>query len=1092
MKRRLVVLSLTLVLIVSLIGVLSSCGKGKLDDVLSNLGGDGGTLAAPTGFAYDGSKITWNTVTNATKYEVEVVAGSTTVSKSVGSPMFPYTNSNNETFTVTVRALADDKYDPSEKVTKTVCYLPPVTQFTIEDDCTVVWDAVDGVSAYEVICGDGKTVVTDTRYTIPTTQVGKTFAVTVKPTVQGSDASILYYSANNKTKTITICDTVNADKIKYADGTITWTGVPKANHYEIMIDGRLENDDVRGTAFDYDAHCADFTISIRAIGDHQTSFDGPVSEKEFVYLEAPANIRISDGALVWDSVDKAENYTLKINGADLRKPLTECKYDDLRAGVTTRVQIKANSQSSVYFTSWSNEFSFLILPSPEIQRESTINSLEMAYFVWNSIESATGYAIRIVSPDGQTSVETLSAEANPAYTLDCPDAGEYSFSVKAIANSASGTVCDSAYCAPVSVIRLPAPKASASGFIVSNADSVADGFTVNFVGTSNYATGYELYRENTLTNTTGADSPSFSRVTDFLDDATMAEQILTYKIKAIGSAYNPNSRRVVLNSLDELSFTVTVLAMPANPSISGFILSYDGVNRSNGYTINAGTLPVVSNTTEFDLNGTITNSGTYYVKVNARGNGADVLSSNYTVPITVFKLPAPYDVRISTDTGSEGLLTFEGHNSARSYELTINNEIKEVAASNVENMSSQISTQGTALEIRAVANYYDEQNKIYYMSSDRSTPKTFIKLPIPTFGDAAFSDTQLIWNPINSFPEYSPSYRVVDDSGAAYNGLFNGATMDISYLSGGASYNFRVMAVGDGEKYVNSEYSDVKSIYKLATPNVKISNTLDSYTWRSVANATGYAVYIDGVKSDLQPHNYGDDYTFVPDFNKQKTYQVEVYAIGDLGRTTINSSPCEIAQETKQLDTPDFSYRYTAQTAGEGEIELTVTKEAPYATGYVYSVGNVACKPTTATTYSYDPNATGEFLLSLYAVGGGFDEDGVYYIDSQRCGDNANYKITLLQKPNYNDIVLGRDGVLTWKAVPGATSYAIEYVVNGSDTYTAVVSQGVTLNINDALDDKGVAYSTVNDLAIRITAKGGNEKVVDSQTTEREYNNITH
>ena len=393
MKRRLVVLSLTLVLIVSLIGVLSSCGKGKLDDVLSNLGGDGGTLAAPTGFAYDGSKITWNTVTNATKYEVEVVAGSTTVSKSVGSPMFPYTNSNNETFTVTVRALADDKYDPSEKVTKTVCYLPPVTQFTIEDDCTVVWDAVDGVSAYEVICGDGKTVVTDTRYTIPTTQVGKTFAVTVKPTVQGSDASILYYSANNKTKTITICDTVNADKIKYADGTITWTGVPKANHYEIMIDGRLENDDVRGTAFDYDAHCADFTISIRAIGDHQTSFDGPVSEKEFVYLEAPANIRISDGALVWDSVDKAENYTLKINGADLRKPLTECKYDDLRAGVTTRVQIKANSQSSVYFTSWSNEFSFLILPSPEIQRESTINSLEMAYFVWNSIESATGYVI---------------------------------------------------------------------------------------------------------------------------------------------------------------------------------------------------------------------------------------------------------------------------------------------------------------------------------------------------------------------------------------------------------------------------------------------------------------------------------------------------------------------------------------------------------------------------------------------------------------------------------------------------------------------------------------------------------------------------
>jgi len=1090
MKRKLVLLGLTLLVIVSAITALSSCGKGKIDDVLSNLTGEEGTLSAPTGFAYDGTKITWTAVQNATKYEVEVTAGTSTVSKSVGSALFPYSNPNNETFTVSVQAKAEEKYDPSPKVTKTFCYLPPVTQFSVTDDGTVVWDASAGVSAYEVTCGDTKTTVTDTRFKIPATQAGKTVAVSVKPTVVGSDDSIVYYSANNMVKTVTLCDKVNAEKIKYENGTISWTGVPKADHYEITIDGRLENDDVRGTAFDYDAHSADFTVAIKAIGDHKSSFDGEETSKEFIYLEAPVNVRVVDGVLLWDEVEQAESYTLKLNGTNLSKTFSECRYGDLRAGISTRVQIKANATSNVYFTGWSEEFSFLILPSPQIERNSTIDSLERAYFVWNSIENATGYSVQIVSPDQQVSIEQLSAEANPAFAVECPEAGEYVFSVKAIASASSGTVFDSAYSDPITVVRLAAPKASASSFIISNPDSVADGFTVNFTGASNYATGYELYRENTLSLTTPANNPSFGRVTDFLSDTTTSEQILTYKIKAVGSTFNPSTRRVVLNSLDTLDFTVTVLAMPADPSIDGFTLSYSGVNRASGYTISAGTAPVVSKTTEFDLNGTITNSGTYNVSVNARGNGTNVLSSNYTVPITVFKMPKPYDVRISTDSGSEGLLTFVGHEKARSYEVTINNEIIQITASNAENMSGRISTQGTTLEIRTIANFYDEQNKIYYMTSDRSNPKTFVKLPIPTFGDAAFSDSQLVWNPINAFPDYSPSYRVLDEGDNAYNGQMNGSTMDISYLDGGQSYSFRVMAIGDGEKYVNSDYSDVVSIYKLATPTVKVSDTLDSYTWRSVANATGYAVYIDGVKSDLQPHNYGDDYTFAPNFNKQKTYRVEVYAIGDLGRTTINSAPCLILQETRQLDTPDFSFRYTADVAGDGEIELTITKESPNATGYVYSVGSVASLPTTDTQYSTDPNATGTFSLSLYAVGGGFDKDGVYYIDSQLCGDNANYRITLLPKPNYGDIVLSKDGVLTWKAVPGATAYEIEYVVNGGETYKETVTQGVTLNINDALYAQSIAYSTVNSLRISITAKGGNYRIVDSQPTVREYNNI--
>ena len=53
----------------------------------------------------------------------------------------------------------------------------------------------------------------------------------------------------------------------------------------------------------------------------------------------------------------------------------------------------------------------------------------------------------------------------------------------------------------------------------------------------------------------------------------------------------------------------------------------------------------------------------------------------------------------------------------------------------------------------------------------------------------------------------------------------------------------------------------------------------------------------------------------------------------------------------------------------------------------------------------------------MIALGGKFDANGVYYIDSPRAGGNDTAKITLFDAPNRSSISITKDGRITWTAV---------------------------------------------------------------------------
>ena len=1031
-------------------------------------------LDAPTNIRYDGSHITWNAVENAESYTVQINNGE---AYTVNSPLYPY-EANGATFSVTVTAVSEAKKLIKSSETK-VDFKPlgSIESVRVSDDGVLSWDVVNHATAYtlKVDGVEQPGAITGTTYSgLP---VGR-HSVQVRPVIDGDTS---YYSSWSNAVVVELLGTVAKDDITYDNGYIKWKYVSGAQYYEVSVNGVPLDSKCTGTQIEYDPNNTGFEVTVKAIGNHSSTFDGKVSDaKKFVFLDTVTNIMVEDGILTWDPINGASGYKIKLNGSVYAQTLTECKFDKLSADVTTDVSIMPISNDSTYFSSWSDVKSVLILSAPVIRwNDYELDGQANSNVYWDGIANAAGYAVRLTLPDGSTLVETYG-ETQRYFQQAYLQVGTYLVEVKALANTTTSNTYDSIYSAPIKVVRLAAPKAAGTNYITSNPNDLDDGFTVTFDKVAG-ATQYRLYKDNVLDRTISGNNNQFV-VKDLAAAGVIEEQTYNFAIQSVGSVQMVNGQIVAtLSSLTSEShkFSITVLATPAMPNIEGYVYSYGMVNKAAGYVIDVGGQSFSSGETSYELS--MLEAGVYNISVCAKGNGANVLPSNYSAPISVHRLEAPTNVRIDTSEASEGVLTFNPVLYASGYYIVFNNDGNPIPVDTISNMNQYITEQGTTVYLQSSANYFNTDRTVYYMTSKPGTTTNFIKLAAPTFGDVAFNRNQLIWKApsnVNS-QTYTPTYEVYYPNGMIYNGEKNGTTMDISHLEGGRSYEFQIKAIGNGTNYINSNKSAVVTIYKLATPEV--SRVDGAYTWRGVAEAVSYAIYIDGELMETFVHEPGKTYSYVPKFTQLKVYTVEVVAIGDGGYRSIDSSPCVIKQETKQLQTPDFSLSYShASYTESGTVDVTITKFSPYAKGYAYTVGGATYEKT-ETTYSYCPNSVGVVVARVYALGGNFDENGVYYLDSQSVGGNSRYSITLLASPDPASFTLTADGLLKWPAISGTGKYELEISADG--VLTTIVVSGASYDLNKS----GIDVSKVSTLIVRVRAVGNGIDTITSAQAEKRW-----
>ena len=329
----------------------------------------------------------------------------------------------------------------------------------------------------------------------------------------------------------------------------------------------------------------------------------------------------------------------------------------------------------------------------------------------------------------------------------------------------------------------------------------------------------------------------------------------------------------------------------------------------------------------------------------------------------------------------------------------------------------------------------------------------------------------------------------------------NDREVDISSLAGGQTYVFKIRAIGDGNRYINSEPSQAEAVYKLNMPIVKRAD--GTYVWSAITNASSYSVTVDGKLYDTAIHVSGDRYSFDPKsaFDQIKIYQVKFTAVGNGGvgeMKTISSAPVTLEQNVVQLAKPEFSLSYDKEFYDEqGNIVVNITKEVPFATGYRYTFSGITRELTgeDSTTCKYNPNNTGSYQVYVNALGGLFDDEENYTLTSPIAG-GQNTVITLLATPDKNAIKINKDGYLSFAVINGADEYELEIYVNGAaEAYkTTVVTNGYDIGYNLQKDIvPGVSdWADVRSLRVVIRAVAKTANKVSSQQSSNEWSGNLH
>ena len=957
--------------LVILMHILISCNTSQLSSPLYET------------ITYDGEIITWMPISNATGYII-IING---IESNIYDNKVAY-KANNDTFTFHITAFSyDDKYENSNTISKTFQPFETINEVNIDSNGKVTWKEIPNTVNYIVSIDNESNIKTYNTnscniYDFENLQAGvHTIKIRAVPIYEK------YYSVFGDSKTFSILETLNENDISFNGDIITWKEVNGAKSYNLYINDELYKENITDHKFIYTNVKDTFKVSIRANGDALNIINSNISAtKSFVYLDKISNVYVEDGILKWDKVEGADCYKLRLNGNEINKLFTECFFDNLSVNVLTNVEILPISYDSTYFTNWSDVFKVTILPSPILKwnEDYDLNGESISNVFWDGISNATGYVIKITYPDGNIEFKEYG-NTQRRFNHDFLETGVYKIEIKAKANSIGTDVYDSLYSLPIEIERLSAPSPKDNNFILSNIYKSSEGFTVNFDYVNN-AKSYKLYQDNKMIDET---TNNYFKVDNPADLMSLNEQNYNYKIQSIGSVKTENGITYVkLNSLlsQSLSFKITILAVPQTPIMSGYIYSFNDINNNNGYIINNDDTYYESSDNSYDFSEL--EAGFYDLKVCAKGNGSNILSSFYSVNTHIFRLSPPRNVRIGTTNAAEGLLTFDSVKYAKSYYAILNNDGTIIPVNNMDYFNNYISENGTTLHMQAVANYYSDDGNEYYMTSLPGSTSTFIKFAKPTFDEIAFSNSELIWNAPNNINTdvYSPSYVIYSSDNSIYDNEQNGNSMDLESLKGGEYYSFRVKAIGDGINYVNSDLSDVVSIYKLSNPELSIEN--NSIVWKEVTNANSYAIFINGELIGKISHNESGYYKYIPDFKDPRKYNIEICAIGDGDIKYLNSEKSSIEIDAKQLETPEIFV-----SNNNGVIAIKIVTESQFSKGYAYTI-NGETFYSTETEYNYQTTQSGVYVIRVYALGGTLNENRIYYVDSQSIG-GKNYTITI-------------------------------------------------------------------------------------------------
>ena len=841
-------------------------------------------MAAPTNLRYSDGEISWDAVADADYYELTVN----------GQVFRTETNSyaydgNKQDIVISVTACSNQAGAYVSAPLKNTCrYLEPITEFGFDEAGSLIWDAVEGATRYEVVVnGTASDTVTTNAYSNIQLDTYYTVAITPRGDFTYTDEPTPY--SFEKLSPVT--------NVLFKDGMITWDAHARAVAYEVVING--ESYTTPTNSYNMGNVQETMVIEVYALGGQENSRSFMATSATYTYVPKVTNIRVEEGMLKWDASEGAASYTVKIVNQDRDVNVTETVMNDIVPNTQYVVQIYPNGVEANSYSYWSAEFSFSVLPAPTLRQEQGV-------IAWSRLADATGYRVRITRPDGTIQDTTVAKEKVTQNCEFVTAPGTYTVAVQYLADSANPQVYDSAFSAPFTVTQLE----NVSGHTVDYSSDNSDNFNFS-VNAVNGASAYRV----TVNGAVAAEINDYNFRLD-IASLTVDNTVTTFRVEVVALGRATESE-IVLDSRDKHIFNVIKLATPTNLSINGSNIGWSNVSSASKYIISIDGLTYESATASYTPGMDTIKAGTHTVKIRAYASAGsapnaetEYMNSSWSTALSFTKLPTPANVRIEP-FGTNTALTWDTVTGATGGYTVVVNNTKVDQTANVYNISGHLSNlqAGEAVEFYV----YAKGNGGTVMDSDFSATKTVARFAAPT--NLTISGDNLTWTASEINGVKATNYELY------INGEkhpVTGTSYSVSNFTAG-TYLVYVKALGDNSSTVDSPESGRISVVKLAgITNLQKVDGGKTYTWDTVSGASRYEVKI----------NNDTFYTSTPSFDvgdhfvSAGTYSVSIRAIS-ADPNTMAGDVLTFTQSVAALNAPRYVENGDVNNLEAGTFTLT-------------------------------------------------------------------------------------------------------------------------------------------------------------------------
>jgi formylglycine-generating enzyme required for sulfatase activity len=412
-------------------------------------------LAAPTNLQINGTTLTWDAVTNASSYMVDI-DGTEYPSASASFSLSVLTNYKN--YTIKVKALGDGEAYTDSVWSSTKSYSLPepqgipalATPVNLQiNETNLTWDVVADAVKYSVDINDMENVAAANSYSLSALTVG-TYMIRVKAVGDNvTKKNSLWSDSIQCTVTaqgisLQLATPTNL-QINLETKTLTWNAVSNAVGYSVQVDDNEAAGNGNSTTFSLEFLAYGiYSIKVKATGNGTTYTNSEWSEpkiyefenKSLAPLNTPANLEINGTNLTWGEVIGAISYLVDIDGAEHTAATNTYSLASLTEAGTYTIKVKAIGDNVTNRNSeWSGTKQYTVTTQGAGQQLAAPSNLKIddAVLTWNAVSNASGYSVQV------DDTEPVNNGNSTSYSLESLDYGTYSIKVKAIGNGTTYT-----------------------------------------------------------------------------------------------------------------------------------------------------------------------------------------------------------------------------------------------------------------------------------------------------------------------------------------------------------------------------------------------------------------------------------------------------------------------------------------------------------------------------------------------------------------------------------------------------------------------------------------------------------------------------